>query len=243
MRKVALVTGSSRGIGRAIALRLAKDGLRVILHGSKLTDQLNKTQEELKKNDSSVIKIYFDLKDVKETEEALDKLTSKVKKIDILVNNAGIIRDKTLLKMSYEEWDEVVKTNLSGAFLVTKKILPLMIDNKFGRIINISSMIGVKGNFGQSNYAASKAGLIGLTKSLAREVYKYNINCNAVCPGLIRTEAIKDIPKTYINELLSSTIAKKPGAPEDVASLVSMLSRDEASYITGSVFEVNGGWL
>lgn len=242
MKKTALVTGSSRGIGKAIAFRLAKDGYRVVLHGSRESEVLKSTEKELKKTGASTITVCFDVSDAEAVKTACINLLKKIGAIDVLVNNAGIVRDKTFMKMSEKEWDDVVKTNLYGPFYVTKQLMPKMKEHGFGRIINLSS-IAVRGAFGKTNYAAAKAGLIGLTRSLALEVAEDNITVNAICPGFINAGMSALIPDKYQKQLLSRVAMKRPGSPEEVASLVAFLASKESSYITGAVVDVNGGWL
>ena len=167
----------------------------------------------------------------------------KIKKIDVLVNNAGISKDRTFIKMTDEDWDDVIKTNLYGTYYVTKQILPNMKKNGYGRIINLSSIAGERGAFGKANYAASKAGIIGFTKSLALELGKYNITVNAVCPGYINTGLAASIPEKYRTQFLSQIAQSRIGEPNDVANLVTFLAGSESSYITGAVIDINGGWL
>ncbi len=242
MKKIAFATGSSRGIGRSIALRLAKDGFQVVLHGMSPSSSLTATEKELKKLKAHALTICFDVSKSDEVESSCKKILEKVKKIDVLVNSSGISRDKTLVKMSNEDWDVVLKTNLYGPFYITKELLPLMKKQGYGRIINISS-VAVRGAFGKANYAASKAGLIGFTKSVALEVAKDNITVNAVCPGFIGTGMSAQIPEKYQEQILSRIAIGRSGKPEEVASLVAYLASSESSYITGAVFDVHGGWL
>lgn len=243
MKKIALITGSSRGIGKAIAIRLAQDNFKIILHGLHKSLELKSTEKELKKNNSLALTICFDVSKKQEVESACSSILKKIGAVDVLVNNAGIIRDRTFIKMSEKEWDDVIKTNLYGPFYVTKQLLTRMKKCVYGRIINISSIVALKGNFGQTNYAASKAGLIGMTKSLAREVAKYNITVNAVSPGFIGTQINSAIPEKYRQQMLSQVALRRIGKPSEVASIVSYLASKESSYITGAVIDVNGGWI
>lgn len=243
MRKIALITGSSRGIGKAIAIRLAKEGYKVILHGYHISRNLLATEKELEKLGYSTLTTYFDVSNRTSVESACASILRKVGTVDVLVNNAGITRDKMFIDISEQEWDEVFKTNLYGPFYVTKMILPKMIRRAFGRIINISSIAGLRGAYGKSNYVAAKAGLIGMTKSLAFEVAKYNITVNAVCPGYIKTEMTARIPNKYRKKFLSQIAMGREGTPEEVANLVGFLAGSESSYITGTVIDINGGWL
>lgn len=243
MKQTALVTGSSRGIGKAIALRLAQSGFQIILHGSNKSEALESTQKELQRLGAITTTTHFDISNKAAVESACASILVKVGTVDVLVNNAGIVRDRTFLKMSEQELDDVLKTNLYGAFYVTQQLLPKMKERGFGRVINISSIVALKGNFGQTNYAAAKAGLIGMTKSLAREVAKYNITVNAVCPGLIQTEMTAKIPDEHLKQLLSNVALGRVGSPEEVAHLVAFLASNESSYITGAAIDINGGWL
>lgn len=242
MKQTALITGSSRGIGRGIALYLAKKGYQIILHGSQKSETLSTTENELKKLNALALTMCFDISQKSTVEYAFDAIFKKIDVIDVLVNNAGIMKDRTFSKMSYEEWDDVIKTNLYGPFYVTQQVLPKMIQHKYGRIINVSS-IAVRGAFGKTNYAAAKAGLIGMTKSLALEVAKKNITVNAICPGFIKTDMSSSIPISYQEKILSQVAMGKPGSPEEIASIVAYLASKESSYITGAVIDINGGWL
>jgi len=241
--KTAFVTGSSRGIGKAIVLLLAREGYRIILHGSRMSKALEKTEYELRKLGVTTLTSCFDISDKVDVETACSSFIEKIDKVDVLVNNAGISKDKTFLKMSYEEWDGVVRTNLYGTFYVTKQLLPNMISQKFGRIINISSIAAERGAYGKSNYAAAKAGIIAMTKSLALEVGRYNITVNAVCPGFINTDMAESIPTRYRDQFLSQIALARIGKPSEVASLIAFLASSNSSYITGAVIDINGGWL
>ena len=242
MKRIALVTGSSRGIGKAVALRLAKSNFKIILHGLHQSSELKSTEDELKKLNALEMTICFDISKKNEVKSACSCILKKVKAVDVLVNNAGIVRDRTFIKMSEKEWDDVIKTNLYGSFYTIKELLPKMKICEYGRIINISS-IAAKGAYGKANYAAAKAGLIAMTKSLAQEVAKYNITVNAVSPGFIGTEINASIPEKYRQQMLSQIALGRIGKPSEVASIVNYLASKESSYITGSVFDINGGWL
>lgn len=243
MTQIALITGSSRGIGKAIAIKLASQGYTVVLHGIKNSENLQITERELKLISKNVHSTFFDVTDPLEVDTKITEIIKYVGEISILVNNAGITKDKTLIKMSDQQWDQVIKTNLYGPFFITKKILPLMQKNTYGRIINIASAIALKGNFGQTNYAASKAGLIGMTKSLAQEVAKYDITVNAVCPGLVDTDMTRIIPDQHLAKLLEKVSLRRKGSGEEIAELVSFLASSNSSYITGAAIDINGGWL
>lgn len=240
--KTVFITGSTRGIGKAIALEFAKNKHRIILNGTRENENSRKVLKEIKKYSPGSDIYYFDVSDLAQVEKECRTIIKRFKKIDVLVNNAGIAKDKTLIKMDYDDWDSVIKTNLYGPFYITKQILSNMIQNNWGRIINISSIIGLIGNFGQTNYSAAKAGLIGFTKSLAKETAKYNITVNAVCPGLVETDIIKDVPKEFMDKMLEKIPLKRLAKPQEIAKLVLFLASSDSSYITGEYTNINGGW-
>lgn len=242
MKRIALITGSSRGIGKAVAIRLAQEDYGIILHGLSRSPDLKATEKELKKLNALEMTICFDVSNRHEVESACSSILKKVDTVDVLVNNAGIAKDKTFVRMLEKDWDDVIKTNLYGPFYVTKQLLSKMKLRGFGRIINISS-IAAKGAFGKTNYAAAKAGLIGMTKSLALEVARYNITVNVVSPGFIETKINASIPKKYRQQMLSQIALGRIGTPSEVASIVNYLASKESSYITGAVIDVNGGWI
>jgi len=230
--KVALVTGASRGIGKAIALALATEGADVVVNYASNEKKAVEVVDKIKK-------LKADVSNFEEVRRMVDAAKKVFGKIDILVNNAGIVRDRSLKKMSIEEWDEVIATNLTGIFNVTKLTLPLI--GEGGRIINISSVVGQNGNFGQSNYAASKAGIIGFSKSLAKELGKKKITVNVVAPGYIKTDITKDIP-FFKRKILRYIIPlKEEGNPEDIADVTVFLASEKSRYMTGSVVNVDGG--
>jgi 3-oxoacyl-[acyl-carrier protein] reductase len=239
--KVALVTGASRGIGKAIAIDLAKNGADVVVNYRSDNTQALEVVEQIKKNGKQGLTLKADIGNFNDVRDMFDRIKDKFGKLDILVNNAGIVRDRTLKNMSPEEWNAVINTNLTGAFNVTKNALEIMAD--YGSIVNISSIVGINGNFGQSNYASSKAGIIGLTKSLAKEVAKKNIRVNAVAPGFIKTEMTNEIP--YIRKIIVRFFIplKRLGTVEDVAHVVTFLVSDKSNYITGQVIRVDGGLM
>ncbi len=239
--KVALVTGASRGIGRAIALQLAAEGAKVAVNYLSSKDKANSVAEDIKKSGGEATVIQADVGDSTAVDRMVKQLIAEMGRVDILVNNAGIIHDAFTIRMSENDWDTVVRSDLKGAFLCTKACLRHMIRQRSGRIINISSVAGITGNPGQANYSAAKAGLIGLTKSVAREVASRNITVNAVAPGLIETDIIASLPKSARDSLIEMIPLGKPGRAEDVAAVVSFLSKDIASYITGQVIKVDGG--
>ena len=237
--KTALVTGASRGIGKAIALGLGKNNANVIVNYNHNQTDAEKVVKEIRSYGGSSIAVKADVSSFDEVSMMAEQIQKEFSKIDILVNNAGIIRDRSLGKMSLDEWHSVIDTNLNSLFYVTKQMLPMLKEN--GRIINISSIVGQYGNFGQANYAAAKAGIIGLTKSLAKELGRKKITVNAIAPGFIKTDIIKYMP-FFKRKLLRYMIPlKEEGNPEDVANAVVFLASEKSRYITGSVINVDGG--
>ena len=239
--QVAIVTGAGRGIGHAIALRLASDGARVACV-SRSEENAQRTAEELNVACADSAKAYaVDVADHAAVQEIGSKILEDFGKIDILVNNAGVTRDGLSMRMSIEDWDTVINTNLRGAFNFVQAVQRAMIKQRGGRIINISSVIGLIGNAGQTNYAASKAGLVGLTKSLARELASRNITVNAVAPGFIVTDMTDALSEEVQKIIISRIPLGRVGEPEDVANAVAFLASAQASYITGHVLCVDGG--
>ncbi|HWN24270.1 MAG TPA: 3-oxoacyl-[acyl-carrier-protein] reductase [Candidatus Sulfotelmatobacter sp.] len=239
--QVAVVTGAGRGIGRAIALRLAAEGGRVACV-SRTERNANKIADEINATRPDVARAYaVDVADHGAVQRSGTKILEDFGKIDILVNNAGVTRDGLSMRMSIEDWDTVINTNLKGAFSFVQAVQRAMIKQRNGRIINISSVIGLIGNAGQTNYAASKAGLIGFTKSLARELASRNITVNAIAPGFITTDMTAGLSDDIKNTIQSKIPLGKRGTPEDIASAVAFLASAEASYITGQVLCVDGG--
>jgi len=242
-KKVALITGSTRGIGYAIALELAKNNYIPILNSRSALTEHKSLLKELKKIEPKSSIYYFDVTDFEAVTKSVYQIIKDYGQISVLVNNAGITNDKTVIKMTPQEWDVVIKTNLYGPFYLSKAVLPNMVENSYGRIINISSIIGLVGNFGQSNYSASKAGILALTKSLSLEVAKYNITVNAICPGFTATEMVKKIPQNILEERIFPKLSiKRLARPEEIAKLANYLASEAANYITGEHFNINGGW-
>ncbi len=237
--KTALVTGASRGIGKAIALEFAKNNANVIINYNKNKQEADKVAEEVKKLGVKGMALKADISNFDEVKNMVNEVESKFKKVDILVNNAGIVRDRTLKNMAVDDWHAVINTNLNGVFYVTKLVLPLMKEGS--RIINISSIIGQYGNFGQSNYAAAKAGIIGLSKTLAKELGKKKITVNVIAPGFVKTDITKDIPFFKKKIIRYMTPLNEEGNPEDIANVAVFLASEKSRYITGSVINVDGG--
>ncbi len=238
--QVALVTGSARGIGRRIAEALGASSARLVI-ADLFDEQVQACVEQLKSSGYDAIGIAVDVTDVEAVRAAIKTVTEKLGRIDILVNNAGITRDNLLLRMKDEEWRQVLATNLDGVFFMSREVLPTMLRQHYGRIINIASVVGEMGNPGQTNYAASKAGLIGFTKALAREVASRSITVNAVAPGYIETEMTAKLGEKARQELQNMIPMKRIGNVDDVSSGVCFLASKEAGYITGHVLNINGG--
>jgi 3-oxoacyl-[acyl-carrier protein] reductase len=235
--KVALVTGGSRGIGRACAIELAKAGYDVAINFAGNEEAANKTVEDLKALNVNAKSYKFDVSDKDACSSAVEQVLADFGKIDVLVNNAGITRDGLFMRMSSENWEAVINTNLSSAFYVTNPVIRTMIKQRSGCIVNMSSIAGRMGNAGQANYSAAKAGLIGFTKSLAKELGSRNIRVNAIAPGFIQTDMTKDLDAEKITEHIP---LKRLGLPEDIAKTVKFLA-EEGTYITGQVIGVDGG--
>ncbi|NLY78462.1 MAG: 3-oxoacyl-[acyl-carrier-protein] reductase [Lysinibacillus sp.] len=239
--KTAVVTGASRGIGRAIALELAKEGANVVVNYSGSEAKAQEVVEEISKIGSKAIAVQANVADNDSVQNLMKSALDEFGSIDILVNNAGITRDNLLMRMKEDEWDDVINTNLKGVFLCTKAVTRQMMKQRAGRIIKIASVVGVIGNAGQANYTAAKAGVIGLTKTSARELASRNILVNAVAPGFITTEMTDALPEDIKEAMLSQIPLAKLGKPENVAKAVVFLASDDAEYITGQVLHVDGG--
>ncbi len=238
LNQTALVTGASRGIGRSIAVGLAATGRHVFINYLKNEAEALKTLAIIEEAGGSGEIICFDVADQNQTEAGVNTILEKHNKIEVLVNNAGITDDMLMVRMKLEKWQRVLDTNLTGFYNVTRLVVKNMIRKQFGRIVNIASTSGQMGQAGQINYAASKAGLIGATKALAREVSSRNITVNAVAPGFIETEMVENLP---MEEIVKMIPMQRPGTPEEVAAAVTFLCSSQASYITGQVLGVNGG--
>ncbi|MFQ6036671.1 MAG: 3-oxoacyl-[acyl-carrier-protein] reductase [Sedimentisphaerales bacterium] len=239
-KRLAVVTGAARGIGRAIVLELLKQG-RIVAGLDINAEQLNELEKAAKEAGFDVLTRCVDITDTKEFTDVLEDLASEYGGIGILVNNAGITRDNLLIRMTDEEFDKVLEVNLRAAFVGMRIAAKSMLRNKFGRIINISSVAGIMGNAGQTNYSASKAGLIGMTKTVARELAKKNVTANCVAPGFIDTEMSRKLPEPVIEAAKQLIPMRRVGSVDDVAKAVAFLARDEAGYITGQVLCVDGG--
>ncbi len=235
--KVALVTGASRGIGKACAIELAKAGYDVAISYAGNDEAANKTIEELNAIGIKSKAYKFNVADKEACQKAVEEVINDFGKIDVLVNNAGITRDGLFLRMNAENWEAVINTNLNSAFYMTNPVIKLMMKQRYGCVVNMSSIVGIMGNAGQANYSAAKAGLIGFTKSLAKELGSRNIRVNAIAPGFIQTDMTKDLDTEKITDHIP---LKRLGLPEDIAKTVKFLAED-ATYITGQVIGVDGG--
>ncbi len=238
--KVAVITGGSQGIGKATVEKFVAEGAKVAIWDVNETQGV-KLEQELNDKGANVKFYKADVANAANVEEIVNNVVKDFGTIDILVNNAGITRDSTLKKMTQEQWEQVISVNLTGVFNCTQKVSMVMLENKYGRIINASSVVGLYGNFGQSNYVATKAGVIGMTKVWAKELGRKGITVNAIAPGFIATEMVKAMPENVIKMMEEKTPVGRLGNPEDIANAYAFLASDEASYINGTTLSVDGG--
>ena len=238
--RIAFVTGASRGIGRSVALRLAADGRHVVL-ASRSEGPLSEVKAQIEEAGGKASVCAVDISDRKAFAEAVEGVASEHGRLDILVNNAGITRDNLLLRMSDEEWDSVIETNLTSAFVAMRAAARAMMKGRFGRIVNIASTSGLVGNAGQANYAASKSGLVGITRTVARELGGKGITANVVAPGFIQTDMTANLPESVLESVKALIQVKRLGTPEDIAAAVAYVTSDDAGFLTGQVIAVDGG--
>lgn len=238
--KIAIITGGAQGIGKATVKRFAEEGAVVIIWDVN-EEKASATINEFKNISSRIEFQKVDVTKLDSVSEAAQKIIDKYNKIDILINNAGITRDASFLKMTSEQWQQVIDVNLTGVFNCTKAVAPFMVEKLYGKIVNTSSVVGLYGNFGQTNYVATKSGIIGMTKVWARELGRKGINVNAVAPGFIATEMVSTVPEKVLDMLKEKTPLGKLGDPEDIANAYLFLSSDEAKFINGAVLSVDGG--
>ena len=239
--KVALITGANRGIGKSIALKFAEHGARIAFSDIAYNDDSKKLEDEVRKLGSEAKGYASDASSFTDAENLVNEVVKDFGKIDILVNNAGITRDNLLLRMTEADWDLVINVNLKSVFNLTKSVQRIMIKQRSGSIINMSSVVGIEGNLGQSNYSASKAGIIGFSKSIAQELGSRNIRCNAIAPGFIETEMTSRLPEEIRKEWVEDIPLKRAGTPDDVANTALYLGSDLSEYVTGQVISVCGG--
>ena len=239
--KVALITGGSRGIGKSISKRLASQGATVVINYIQNETAAENTKKEIEESGGQVFTSKFDVADFDAVHEEVDKIIEKLGGLHILINNAGITKDTLLMRMKEEDWDNVISINLKGVFNCTKAVTRNMFKQREGRIVNLTSVVGEMGNAGQTNYAASKAGIIGFTKACAREMASRGITVNAVSPGFIKTDITDELTEELKKDYISRIPLNRFGTPEDIAGAVAFLVSDDAAYITGEVFRVNGG--
>lgn len=243
MSKVALITGATRGIGKQIALTLAKEGYNIALNYRKENEELTTLKNEIEQNNVKCLTVQGDVSNFEDCENIVKETIKEFEKIDVLVNNAGITKDMLLARMKEEDFKQVIDVNLIGTFNMTKNAISYMMKARQGRIINISSVVGVVGNAGQTNYSASKAGIIGFTKSLAKEVASRNILVNAVAPGFIETSMTDVLKEDVKQEIAKNIPLKRMGSAQDVANVVKFLASEDSSYITGQVINIDGGMV
>jgi 3-oxoacyl-[acyl-carrier protein] reductase len=240
LNRVAFVTGASRGIGRSIALTLCRSGYEIVVASPEVENN-EAVAAEIRACSGRALTLNFDLTSLDSIKSGVASALKECGRIDVLVNNAGITKDGLAVRMKPEDWNLVIQINLTGAFYTAQQVLPAMMKERWGRIVNVASVVGQMGNAGQANYVSSKAGIIGLTKALAREVASRNITVNAVAPGFIETDMTAKLPQEVKDQMASTIALKRFGTPDDVAAAVRFLASEEAGYITGNVINVNGG--
>lgn len=243
MDKVAMITGATRGIGKQIALTLANEGYNIVLNYRTENDELKQLKNKIESKNVKCLAVQGDVTNFEDCKQMIESAIKEFGKIDVLVNNAGITKDMLLARMKEEDFKQVIDVNLVGTFNMTKNVISYMMKARNGRIINISSVVGIAGNAGQTNYSASKAGIIGFTKSLAKEVASRNILVNAVAPGFIETNMTDVLKQEVKNEIAKNIPLKRMGTPQDVANVVKFLASEDSSYITGQVISVDGGMI
>ena len=241
--KIALVTGGSRGIGKEIAIGLSRNGVNVAISYINNKEKAQEVVDEIEKNGVKGVAVKADVSKEEDVLNMVKIINDELGQIDILVNNAGVTKDNLIIRMKTEEWDNVIDTNLKGTYLCTKAVVRGMMKKRYGKIINIASVVGITGNFGQSNYSASKAGIIGFTKSMAKELASRGINVNAVAPGFIETDMTQILKEELKDSLVKSIPMGRAGSPTDIANIVVFLSSEKADYITGQVINVDGGMV
>ena len=239
--KCAVITGASRGIGKCIATKFAKEGANVVINYRNNEEEALKVKQELEDLGSQVLVVKADVSELEQAENLIKEAKKEFGRVDILVNNVGITKDNLIIRMKEEDFDSVIKTNLKGAFNCLKAVTPIMLKQKYGKIVNMASVVGVVGNPGQVNYCASKAGLIGMTKSLAKEIGSRNITVNAIAPGFIDTDMTKILSDDQKKKILSQIPLNKFGNVEDIANVALFLGSENSNYITGQVIHVDGG--
>ncbi|MGD8398385.1 MAG: 3-oxoacyl-[acyl-carrier-protein] reductase [Anaerolineae bacterium] len=239
--KVAVVTGGSRGIGRAIALRLAEEGARVVVNYQGNQAAAEEVVAAIDALGGEAVAVQADVRDVAQAQSLIDAAKAAYGRVDILVNNAGTTRDTLIMRMSEEDWDVVIDTNLKGSFNCIKAVSRQMMRQRYGRIVNVTSVAGLEGNAGQANYASAKAGLVGLTKTVAKELGSRGITCNAVAPGYVPTDLTASLPENLVDLAIERTLLGRAGTPEDMAAAVAFFASDEAGFVTGQVLAVDGG--
>lgn len=243
MSKVALITGATRGIGKAIALEMAEQGYELAINYRTANEELENLKKEIESKGVQCALVYGDVSKFEDCENIVKNVIDKLEKIDVLVNNAGITKDSLILRMKKEDFEQVIDINLIGTFNMTRNVIPYMMKQRSGRIINMASVVGITGNAGQTNYAASKAGIIGFTKSLAKEVASRNILVNAIAPGFIETDMTNVLSDQVKENILNQIPLKRMGTANEVAKLVKFLSSEDSKYITGQVINIDGGMV